>query len=132
MKMNFEREFFNPKLLILWIVCAIIFIAIVVFYERSKSEEFPTLQNRDSLDAEIINFSLRGNSMYLILVDQRKIFINASQNREYKDNFNLSSLVSVGDRIIKKPYSDTLIRPRARPLPSSLRTAAGCAVRSSG
>jgi hypothetical protein len=109
MKINFGKEFLNPKIFIFWILGVVIFIVIVVSFEKNKSNEFPTLQNKDSLDAEIINFSLRGNSMYVVLIDQRKIFINASQNREYKDNFNLSSMISVGDRIIKKPYSDTLI-----------------------
>ncbi|MBI3220542.1 MAG: hypothetical protein HYZ44_13595 [Bacteroidetes bacterium] len=109
MGLNFDEDFYTPRLFVIWVIGALILVFIFWFYEKSKSEEFPTLQNKDSLDEKIINFMPKGRSVYLVLTSQRKIFVIASENREYKDNSDLGPLISVGDRIIKKPYSDTLI-----------------------
>lgn len=109
MRLNFDKEFYTPKVFVIWVIGVITVIVISVIYEKGKSDEFPTLLHSDSVDEKVIETSMSRSSVYVTLNSQRKIFIKASQNLEYKDSSNLSSLITLGDRLIKKPYSDTLI-----------------------
>jgi hypothetical protein len=90
-------------------LCALGFLIIIVIYLQSESKEYPFLSNEDSVNDQIINVRISRNSAYIILESNMKFHIHRSLNLKYKDHSSLAELISIGDRIKKNRFSDTLI-----------------------
>lgn len=90
-------------------LCALVFVIIIVIYLQNESTEYPFLSREDSVNDQITNIRVSRNSAYVTLESERKFHIHRSLNLNYKDHSSLAELISVGDRIIKNRFSDTLI-----------------------
>ena len=80
----------------------------IYIFSKLTSKEYPDLSREDSINEIVSSVGTGRGSAYVIFEDNKKYHLNSAQNFAYKDFPNLSEIITSGDRIIKKEFSDTL------------------------
>lgn len=83
-------------------------IAVIVFFNYNRSEEYPLLQNRDSLN-DMVQGVFTDRSISFVTFSNKKYRFPWAKNFNYEDFPSLSEIISSGDMLFKKPFSDTVV-----------------------
>jgi len=91
---------------------ATFFIVILLhfFWSRSLSDKYPDLLNEDILNDTIVNIILDGRASARITLNNRKLYtLPWAKNSQYQKELSLPQMIKIGDILIKKASSDTII-----------------------
>ena len=86
----------------------LVMIVVVFLFNKFRYEEFPKLLYQDSLHNIVQDVNV-DRSMSFVTFETKKCRINWAINFNYQDYSSLSDVITTGDLIIKKPFSDTII-----------------------
>ena len=83
-------------------------IAVAIIFNYSRSSVYPELALQDSLNNLVASVEADRGVAFVTFTDQTKYEIPWAKNFEYGEFASLSSIISPGDIIFKKAFSDTV------------------------
>lgn len=107
-----ERIYNETTLFTLLKIMGVGFIVIIGYINLDSyftDKEYPMLTTSDSLDDEQIrSFKTNRGIAFVEFNSGRKHKVNWGQNLNYIDYSSITAILSIGDKVTKKPNSDTL------------------------
>lgn len=83
-------------------------IGVTIIFNYSRSSVYPELASQDSLNNLVASVEVDRGVAFVTFTDTTKYEIPWAKNFQYGEFASLSSIISPGDIIIKKSFSDTV------------------------
>jgi hypothetical protein len=85
----------------------VVIISFIFVFNYNRSNEYPELLSKDSLNDVVLSVKKDRGTSY-VTFEEKKYQIPRAKNFRYEDFPSLSEVISIGDVILKKAFSDTI------------------------
>ncbi|MCZ8070298.1 MAG: hypothetical protein O9311_08080 [Cytophagales bacterium] len=86
----------------------VLLVAFVFTFNYLRSEEYPLILDKDSLNYFVDKVETDRSISFVVFQNNKKFTIPWAKNFNYEESPSLSEVLSNGDFVSKKPFSDTV------------------------